>query len=42
MTYLANADTADFNKLKAALNTTQGNPSIHLSELEDYEEFPGP
>jgi DNA-binding MarR family transcriptional regulator len=35
MTYLVNADTADFNELKAALNTTQGNPSIHLTKLEE-------
>ena len=35
MTYLANADTADFNELKAALNTTQGNLSIHLTKLEE-------
>ena len=35
MTYLANADMADFNELKAALNTTQGNLSIHLTKLEE-------
>jgi DNA-binding MarR family transcriptional regulator len=35
MTYLVNADTADFNELKAALNTTQGNLSIHLTKLEE-------
>ncbi len=35
MTYLANADTADFNELKAALSTTQGNLSIHLAKLEE-------
>jgi DNA-binding MarR family transcriptional regulator len=35
MTYLANADTADFNELKAALKTTQGNLSIHLTKLEE-------
>ena len=34
MMYLANAETADFNELKAALNTTQGNLSVHLSKLE--------
>src|SRR5215813_13137164 len=35
MTYLANAETADFNELKAALNATQGNLSVHLTKLEE-------
>lgn len=33
--YLANADIADFNELKSALNATQGNLSVHLRKLED-------
>lgn len=35
MAYLANAEVADFNELKAALDATQGNLSIHLRKLED-------
>jgi DNA-binding MarR family transcriptional regulator len=35
MAYLADADVADFNALKAALQATQGNLSIHLRKLED-------
>ena len=35
MAYLANAEVADFNELKAALATTQGNLSAHLRKLED-------
>ncbi len=35
MAYLANADVADFNELKAALDATQGNLSVHLRKLED-------
>jgi DNA-binding MarR family transcriptional regulator len=35
MAYLADAEVADFNELKAALNATQGNLSIHLRKLED-------
>src|ERR1700742_1227328 len=35
MAYLANAEVADFNALKAALQATQGNLSIHLRKLED-------
>jgi DNA-binding MarR family transcriptional regulator len=35
MAYLANAEVADFNELKAALEATQGNLSIHLRKLED-------
>jgi DNA-binding MarR family transcriptional regulator len=35
MAYLANAEVADFNELKAALEATQGNLSVHLRKLED-------
>jgi DNA-binding MarR family transcriptional regulator len=35
MTYLANAEVADFTELKTALGATQGNLSIHLRKLED-------
>ena len=35
MAHLAHAEAADFNELKAALNATQGNLSIHLRKLED-------
>jgi DNA-binding MarR family transcriptional regulator len=35
MAYLADAETADFNTLKAALQATQGNLSVHLRKLED-------
>jgi DNA-binding MarR family transcriptional regulator len=35
MAYLADADVADFNELKAALQCTQGNLSVHLRKLED-------
>ena len=35
MAYLAHAEAADFNELKAALKATQGNLSIHLRKLED-------
>jgi DNA-binding MarR family transcriptional regulator len=35
MTYLANAEAADFTELRDALKTTQGNLSIHLRKLED-------
>jgi DNA-binding MarR family transcriptional regulator len=35
MAFLADAEVADFNTLKAALNATQGNLSIHLRKLED-------
>jgi DNA-binding MarR family transcriptional regulator len=35
MAYLANVEVADFNELKAALQATQGNLSIHLRKLED-------
>jgi DNA-binding MarR family transcriptional regulator len=33
--YLASAEVADFNELKAALDATQGNLSVHLRKLED-------
>lgn len=35
MAYLASAEVADFNELKAQLKATQGNLSIHLRKLED-------
>jgi len=35
MAYLADAEVADFNELKRALDATQGNLSIHLRKLED-------
>ncbi|WP_297737794.1 transcriptional regulator [uncultured Maricaulis sp.] len=35
MTYLAQAEVADFNELKAALEATQGNLSVHLRKLEE-------
>ncbi len=35
MAYLADAEAADFNELKAALQTTQGNLSVHLRKLEE-------
>jgi DNA-binding MarR family transcriptional regulator len=35
MAYLASAEVADFNELKAALQTTQGNLSVHLRKLEE-------
>jgi DNA-binding MarR family transcriptional regulator len=35
MTYLADAEVADFTELKAALGATQGNLSVHLRKLED-------
>jgi|TARA_A100001391_G_scaffold148630_1_gene106099 DNA-binding MarR family transcriptional regulator len=35
MTYLANAEVADFTELRNALGATQGNLSIHLRKLED-------
>ena len=35
MAYLADAEVADFNELKRALEATQGNLSIHLRKLED-------
>jgi DNA-binding MarR family transcriptional regulator len=35
MAWLADAEVADFNQLKAVLNATQGNLSVHLRKLED-------
>lgn len=35
MAYLANAEVADFNELKDALDATQGNLSVHLRKLEE-------
>ena len=35
MTYLADAEVADFTELKNALSATQGNLSIHLRKLEE-------
>ena len=35
VTYLASAEVADFNELKAALQATQGNLSVHLRKLEE-------
>ena len=35
MAYLADAEVASFNELKAVLNVTQGNLSIQLRKLED-------
>lgn len=35
MAYLAGGDSADFNELKARLQTTDGNLSVHLRKLEE-------
>ena len=35
MAYLSGAETADFNTLKARLQTTDGNLSVHLRTLEE-------
>jgi DNA-binding HxlR family transcriptional regulator len=35
MAVLAGADSADFNTLKARLQTTDGNLSVHLRKLEE-------
>ena len=35
MAYLAEAEVADFNELKALLDATQGNLSVHLRKLEE-------
>ena len=37
MAYLADAEAADFNELKALLQATQGNLSVHLRKLEEAE-----
>jgi DNA-binding MarR family transcriptional regulator len=34
MAYLADAEVAEFNELKALLRATQGNLSVHLRKLE--------
>lgn len=35
VTYLATVDAAEFNELKALLEATAGNLSVHLRKLED-------
>jgi len=35
MVYLAQSEVADFTTLRTALDTTQGNLSIHLRKLEE-------
>jgi DNA-binding MarR family transcriptional regulator len=35
MAYLVDAEVAEFNELKALLQATQGNLSVHLRKLED-------
>ncbi len=35
MAYLTSAEVADFTELKNALQTTQGNLSVHLRKLEE-------
>ena len=35
MAYLSSAGTGDFNSLKAKLQATDGNLSVHLRKLED-------
>ncbi|EDX81941.1 transcriptional regulator [Brevundimonas sp. EAKA] len=35
MAYLSGAEAADFNTLKARLQTTDGNLSVHLRKLEE-------
>jgi DNA-binding MarR family transcriptional regulator len=35
MAYLADTEVADFNELKAVLEATQGNLSVHLRKLEE-------
>jgi DNA-binding MarR family transcriptional regulator len=35
MAYLSTAESADFNQLKARLQATDGNLSVHLRKLED-------
>jgi len=35
MAYLADAEVADFTELKALLDVTQGNLSVHLRKLEE-------
>jgi DNA-binding MarR family transcriptional regulator len=35
MAYLSSAETADFNAIKARLQVSDGNLSVHLRKLED-------
>ncbi len=35
MAYLSSVESADFNELKARLQATDGNLSVHLRKLED-------
>ena len=35
MAYLSSSETADFNELRAKLQATDGNLSVHLRKLED-------
>lgn len=35
MAYLSGVETADFNELKAKLQATDGNLSVHLKKLEE-------
>lgn len=35
MAFLSSADSANFNELKAKLQTTDGNLSVHLRKLEE-------
>lgn len=35
MVYLADVETAEFTELKAVLEATQGNLSVHLKKLEE-------
>lgn len=37
MAYLADTEAADFNELKALLQATQGNLSVHLRKLEEAD-----
>ena len=37
MAYLADAEAAEFNELKALLQATQGNLSVHLRKLEEAD-----
>ena len=47
MAFLSGADSANFNELKARLQTTDGNLSVHLRKLEEagfvqvYKRFEG-
>jgi DNA-binding MarR family transcriptional regulator len=37
MAFLAGAESADFNQLKARLGATDGNLSVHLKKLEEAD-----